>query len=158
VPSYPPVEVNVGGLATSTANPLPVSLSQNGSAVGVSNPIGVVPAAIATNLSSSGTQPAPGAGVAFVSIANVPTGWYRISVLYTVTGAVEVAPKNVRLSFTTGGAIVDLPSGAGVGAVYSFVIDMFLNSNNNDTIKLTAIAAATASTVYTGTITLYRVA
>jgi hypothetical protein len=117
-----------------------------------------VPGVIASNLSNGNTAAAPGAGAAFATISNVPLGWYRITVLYTITGAVETAPKNVRLSLTTGGTIVDFPSGAGVGAVYKYTVDAFLVANNNDTLKLTAIAAATAATVYTGTITMYRVA
>jgi hypothetical protein len=158
VPSYPPVEVNVGGLAASAANPLPIMLSTNGSAAGAANPISVAPAVIAQSMSASGTAAAPGAGTAFVSVANVPAGWYSIRVLFTITGAVETAAKNVRLSMTTGGTITDFPSGAGVNAVYSFTVDATLVANNLDTIKLTAIAAATASTVYTGTISLYRIA
>lgn len=147
-----------GQTLISTTNPLPMGLSQNGAAVNVNNPVPTVPGAIVANLNGNGTAAAPGAGSAFVSIANVPTGWYRMEALYTVTGAVETAAKNIRLSMATGGSITDFPSGAGVGAVYSFVVDAVLVSTNNDTVRLTAIAAATASTVYTGTLTLYRLA
>jgi len=158
MPLAPPVEVQIGGLAASAANPLPIALNQNSAMVNVNNPMPTVTGAIVANLNGTGTAAAPGAGSAFVSIANVPAGWYTIRVVYTITGAVEAAPKNVRLSMTTGGTITDFPSGAGVTAVYSFTVDAVLVTNNLDTVKLTAIAAAAASTVYTGTITLYRLA
>lgn len=147
-----------GRTLVSAANPLAMSPTINGSPVSGANPLSVVPGVIAPSSSNSGTAAAPGAGSAFVSIGAITIGWYRVAILYTITGAVETQAKNVRLSFTTGGSLVDFPSGAGVAAVYSFVIEAVVNLNAGDTIKLTAIAAATAATVYTGTISLYRIA
>lgn len=153
------MSVSIGGVTlTSAAAPGSVQLIQNGTAIGAANPLSTVPGVIAANLNGSGTAAAPGAGSAFVSIASVPTGWYTIRGWYTITGAVEAAAKNVRLSMTTGGTISDYPSGAGTAAFYWFVVDAVLVSNNLDTVKLTAVAAATAATVYTGQLTMYRLA
>lgn len=111
-----------------------------------------------TSLNASGTAAAPGAGSAFVSLAGVPPGTYRVSVLYGVSGAAEPQAKNVRLSLAAGGSIADLPSGMGVAAVMPFEIGgVHVSNPAGDTLRLTAIGAATASTVYTGSLSVQRI-
>ena len=144
------------GALISPTNPLPSGLQNNGAGVNVNNPLSVVPGAVVQSLTAAGTATTPGAGSAFCSLANVPTGWYRIHGGVTLNGTAETTGKNVRLSLTTGGAIVDLPAATGVYCPID--IPAWLVSNNNDTLKLTAIAVGTTGAIYSGYLALERLA
>lgn len=109
-----------------------------------------------TALNGAGTAAAPTGGSAFVSITNVPTGTYRVKGWYGISGAAETAAKNIRLSLATGGSVMDLPSGMGTTTLIPFEIEGVHVNTPNDTLRMTAIAGATAATVYTGTLTMTR--
>lgn len=112
---------------------------------------------MATSLNGTGTAAAPGAGSAFVSIANVPAGTYRVTGWYGISGAAEAQAKNVRLSLAAGGTVTDFPSGMGTAAPMTFEVGGVHVSSPGDTLRLSAVAAATAATVYTGTMSMQRV-
>lgn len=109
----------------------------------------VVP--IANSLVAAGSAAAPGAGASFVSPGTPPAGLYQVTVIYSITGAVEAAPQNVRYSANGGSISINLPSGGGITDIYTFVIPR-LQLNGSNQAFLLAIAAATVSTVYTGVV------
>jgi hypothetical protein len=151
VPSYPPVEVNVGGLAASAANPLPVVTVSGGGAVGVGNPM-LVSEIVTQSLSASGTAAAPGAGTA-VATLTPPAGTYKVSLIYQLSGTAETAVKNLRLSGTGTTFSADFPT---IGtAVVTQIIDA-VTMDGVGSLRATAVAAATAGSVYTATIIASR--
>lgn len=91
---------------------------------------------------------APGGGTTIASLVAPPAGWYELDFQWTITGAVETLPNNIRL--TVSGTTYRFASGAGVGAVYRMRIGRIWSDGTD--ISLKANAAATASTVYTATL------
>ena len=161
MPVSPPVEVNVGGTAATAANPLPVSATVGGAVPSNTNPLPVAVTGVADSVAKGGTAAAPGTGAAIVTLAsNQPTGLYRVTLSYSITGAIETAGANVRLtdasaSFTA----VDFPSNNGsVGgqAWYQEIPRLNVTSSTN-TIKVVAAAAAVASTVYSANLCITRI-
>ena len=161
-----PTQLSIAGIAVSAAAPLPV-LPNGGynaaAAHGPTNPMIATDVIFGDTVSKGGGAAAPGAGSAFVSYAGnaLAAGRHRITVLYSISGASETASNgaNVRLSDASGGfTAIDLPSNNGgtSGVAYGpFTFEVTVASTN--TVKLTAIAAATASTVYAGTMVAKRI-
>ena len=110
---------------------------------------------VADTLSIGGSVAAPGLGVLFVSLAAPPAGVYRIEITFVITGAVETNALNVRLQYNGSGK-GDFASGAGVAAILTYVIER-ATLDGASVVKLTTVAAATAATVYTGTISATRI-
>lgn len=144
------------GTPATSANPLPIGIANNAAAVNINNPLPVIPGALVANVNASGTATSPAAGSAFVTTPALAAGWYQVEVAWTITGTAETKPLNVRLLMTTGGSITDLPSSPGIYP--GFTVNAVLVSNANDTIKLVATTIATTGAIYTGTLTLYRLA
>lgn len=145
-PVYPPVEIQTAG---ATAGP--------------TNPLFATDVVFGDTVSKGGGAAAPGAGTAFVSFAAnaLAAGRHRITVMYSISGASEVASAgaNVRLSDASAGfTSIDLPSNTGGTAGVAFGPFTFeLSVGATNTVKLTAVAAATASTVYAGTMVAKRI-
>lgn len=161
MPVAPPVEVNVGGTAASASNPLSVTSSVAGSAISATNPLPVAMTGIGDTVAKGGTAAAPGAGAAIVTLtANQPAGLYRVSMVWSISGAIETAGLNVRLtdassSFTA----IDFPSNNGSvgGQSWTQTIDRLNVTSATNTIKVVAIAAAVASTVYSVNLAMTRI-
>lgn len=114
------------------------------------------PTPVNDTIAGGASAAAPGSGTSFVTPAVPEAGIYKLDVIYTITGAVETLPTNVRLTIN-GATFCVLPSGAGVNAVYRFTFDrVTLDGVNAPTLK--ANAAAAVSTVYAGTIAYSRIA
>lgn len=156
----------VSGTAISAANPAPV-LPNGGynaaAAMGPTNPMVSTDVIFGDTVSKGGGAAAPGAGSAFVSYAAnaLAAGRHRITLTYCISGASETqsAGANVRFSDASGGfTAIDLPSNNGgtAGVTFGpFTFEVTVASAN--TVKLTAVAAATASTVYAGTMVAKRI-
>jgi hypothetical protein len=178
-----PVIVTTGGTNTSATNPQAVQLSQANAAITAANPVPVLtngganPAAAMSptnpmyatdtvfgdNVSKGGGAAAPTAGTAFVSYAGnaLAAGRHRITIMYSISGAAEVASSgaNVRLSDASAGfTSIDFPSNnGGVPGVVFGPITVEVTVGAANTVKLTAVANATASTVYAGTMVAKRI-
>lgn len=107
-----------------------------------------------------GSAAAPTAGTAFVTLGSIPpAGKYLVTVAYTITGATETAALNVRLT-ANGVSVIDMPSNfnsvtnASLIEVPPFQITM---DGTSAAPKLTAVASATASTVYAGVLIFQRI-
>lgn len=109
---------------------------------------------VATSL-QGGTAAAPTAGTSFVSLAAPLAGIYEVHGFFVISGAAEPQALNVRLS-ANNVAQIDMPSSAGVTAVVPFAISR-IQLDGVNVVKLTAIANATASTVYSGAIFASRI-
>jgi hypothetical protein len=105
----------------------------------------------------NGTANAPAAGISFVALANgtYGAGWYEIAGFYVISGAVETQPLNVQL-FMNGNNNNKLPSGGALGSVYPFRFPRVKLDGTQ--VSLDATANATASTVYTGFLTVTELA
>jgi hypothetical protein len=108
------------------------------------------------SIAVSGTAAAPGAGSSFVVATAPANGWYEITGTVVISGAAEPQALNVKL-VANGGTVVQLPVGGGVGAVVPFRIPQILLAGAQN-VTLTAVAAATVSTVYSGNLVLTEVA
>lgn len=111
----------------------------------------------AASLTASGTASAPTAGSTIASIpaASLPPGSYQVAVTGVITGANEVAPLNLRLLNGAVG-LNDIPNGGAQNVPIPNSIPRVTLDGIN-TLKLVAIANATAATVYTYTIQATRV-
>lgn len=156
------IETAVNAVTAAVQATPTVSPTVGGSAVSSSNPLPTTPGVIAQSVSKGGMAAAPTAGSAIVSLpANQPAGTYKVRLTYSISGAIEAAGLNVRLSDASGGfTSVDFPSNNGSvgGQSWFFTIDALTLASSTNTIKITAVANATASTVYSATLSIYRIA
>ena len=179
-----PAQLSQGGAALTAANPVPTQMSIGGAVVAAANPYNVVTAGgynaaaihgptnpmVSTDVifgdtvSKGGGAAAPTAGTAFVSYAAnaLAAGRHRITVWYSISGAIETqsAGANVRLSDASGGfTSIDMPSnnGAAAGVMFGPIGPFEVTVGAANTVKLTAVANATASTVYAGTMIAKRI-
>jgi hypothetical protein len=157
-----PAQLSLAGVAVAAATPLPVSINANGSIIGANNPLSVTLTGVGDSVSKGGTAAAPGSGSAIVSLAaNQPAGLYKVNLMYSITGAIETAGLNVRLTDASSTfTAVDFPSNNGsvAGAVFNFTIDRLNVTGSTNTIKVVAAAAAAASTVYSVMLSITRIA
>lgn len=110
----------------------------------------------AASLTASGTAAAPGAGSSFVVLAAPANGWYEIVGTVVISGAAEPQPINVKL-VANAATILQLPVGGGVTAVVPFRVPQILLAGGQQ-VTLTAVAAATAATVYSGNLVVTEIA
>jgi len=101
----------------------------------------------------AGTGTTVTAGSAFVTISNVPAGYYKAEILLTVTGTAETQPLNIRLNRATDGAVIDFPSSPGS---YRFIVDAFKVSATQN-VRLQAVALSTTGAIYTGSLALTKI-
>jgi hypothetical protein len=104
---------------------------------------------------AAGSAAAPTAGTAFITSAVPPAGVYKLEISYGISGAVEANAQNVRIN-ANAGAYLALPSTMGITLVVPFVVER-VTLNGVNTVNITAVANATAATVYYGSLTLTRI-
>lgn len=100
------------------------------------------------------TTAAPGIGVQFAGATPVEAGYYDVEVVYILTGTTETALANVRLKSMNATLISGLPSITGQLVRLRFPK---VQADGTNPISLVAVAAAIASSVYTGAIVYTRV-
>lgn len=106
-----------------------------------------------TSRTGAGTGTTVTAGSAFVTITNVPIGFYKAEILIVVSGTAETQPLNIRLQRATDGSVIDLPS---VPGSYRYIVDS-LRVAAIQNVRLQAVATATTGAVYTGSLSLTRI-
>ena len=112
-------------------------------------------AAGANSLVAFGTAAAPAAN-AVVAGLTPPAGWYQVSGVFVISGAAEPQALNLQLNANNAN-LIKFPTGAGITGVVPFTIPALLVNGTNQ-VALTAVANATASTVYTASLTLTTLA
>lgn len=100
------------------------------------------------------TTAAPGAGSQFVGVTPSQAGLYRVEVLIALTGTAETALANARLKSLGATLISGLPTLS--GQVIRLTFDR-VNCDGTNPIQLVAQSAATAGSVYNGTILYSRI-
>lgn len=151
----------VNGATISNSNPVPSLIVANGSVNSLSNPVFVSDAGNGESISKGGTATAPGVGAAILTMtSNLPVGRYRAQLVWSISGAIETSGLNVRLTDTNGSfTAIDFPSnnGSANGQSWTHTIERLNVTSSTNTIKVVAVAAAVASTVYSATLTLTQV-
>jgi hypothetical protein len=140
-----------GRTLVGAANPLAVVPISGGGAVGVGNPL-LVSEIVTQATAATGTAAAPGAGSAVATLTPA-AGTYRVTLIYQLSGTAEAAAKNLRLSGTGTSFSTDFPT-SGAGTVVVVIDAVTMDGVGN--LRATAIAAATAGSVYTVTIIAAR--
>lgn len=160
------VQLSQANAAVTGANPVPVLTNGGanpGAAMAPTNPMYATDTVFGDTVSKGGGAAAPTAGTAFVSFAGnaLGAGRHRITIMYTISGAAEVASSgaNVRLSDASSGfTAIDFPSNnGGVPGVVFGPITVEVTVGAANTVKLTAVANATASTLYAGSMIAKRI-
>lgn len=100
------------------------------------------------------TSAAPGAGSAVVNVTVPPAGEYKLVCTYAITGTTETSLANLRLKWNNTIKITGLPTVTSAGFFTVVVERATIDGTNN--IRLEAVAASTAGSVYTGAITYTR--
>lgn len=152
---------NVNGAAISNSNPVQSTLVANGSVNSLSNPVFVSNAGNGESVAKGGTAAAPTAGSAILTMtSNLPAGRYQANLTWSVSGAIETSGLNLRLSDASGSfTAVDFPTnnGSANGQSWTAVIPRLNVTSGTNTIKVTAVAAAVASTVYSANLVLTQI-
>lgn len=115
------------------------------------------PAYIGEPVIATGTAAAPGAGANIINAAaaNYPAGWYRLKLKFSVAGAVETQAINILFKRNAGN-LSNILTLMAIGAYTEYVFDrVWIDGTNN--IAVQAVAAATASTVYTAHLEAQRI-